>query len=149
MRNIAAISIMALIVYVVWLVGTTLPPGPLFGPDPDAAYKRAMSAPSPTVVPRGALPGLSMVFKAFNTSAGGALAEMDLTFYNGNDFDVKDAKVKCSFVGASGTAIRSSTEVIYQSFLAGKTVQVRKVSFGIIPNQTKSASCELLSASKL
>ena len=148
MRNIAAIGIMGLIVYVVWLIGFSLPTG--YGAqDPDAAYKRAMSAPPPTVVPKGALPGLSMVVQKFGTSAGGALANIDMTFHNANEFSVRDAVVKCSFLGASGSVIRSRTETVYEAFNPREPKTVRKVNFGIIPDQAKTVDCTIVSASKI
>jgi hypothetical protein len=103
--------------------------------------------PQRTEVPRPQGPIAKFKMKNFNWHRGGfdTVAIVDFTFQNDNDVAVKDALVACDFFAASGTALGTLTQTIYQKFKPRGLTRASNISMGFLHSQARSAHCDVLS----
>lgn len=76
------------------------------------------------------------------------VAVVDFTIKNNNTTPIKDIEVACDAVAASGTALGTVRETIYETIAPQKTKRVRDLNMGFIHTQTKSIGCRITAVSQ-
>lgn len=83
----------------------------------------------------------------FNWSKGGFDSVMigHFTIKSALQFEVRDIKIACVTAGASGTALSTVQQTIYDYVPAKSTKRFPNVNMGFINTQSASANCQILS----
>jgi hypothetical protein len=101
------------------------------------------SAPDPHET---AVSSLSLENIKWHTDGFGTVMMLDATVKNSGSRSVKDVKIECDSFGKSGTKVDTNTKVIYDTFPAKKTTNVKNFNMGFINSQAASSSCSVVDA---
>ena len=103
--------------------------------------------PRPTAVPSQAHDALTLESFRATVSAGGSLLNISGQIVNSDARERRDVGIECAQNGASGTAIRTRRETLFEVIPANGRKDFRNISIGIADPQMKSVTCRIVSAS--
>jgi hypothetical protein len=66
------------------------------------------------------------------------------TVKNGNDFDVKDLRVRCEAFGKSGTRIDRNTRTVFDVVKAKGTKKLPEMNLGFVNSQAAKLACDIV-----
>jgi len=81
------------------------------------------------------------------TGAGMGVLEVDFVVFNGNNFPVKDLTIACDTFGQSGTKIDTKTQKVFSSVPPKTDWNIKRISFGFVNPQSRTAACRITALS--
>jgi hypothetical protein len=95
-------------------------------------------------------PGFRVSISGQSWKKGGfdSIGLMSFTLSNGNDYQVKDVAIVCTFYGNSGTELGFRTHTLYEIIRPADRRSFSGVNIGFIPSQSSKGGCEVVSASR-
>lgn len=72
----------------------------------------------------------------------GTVALTDLRIKNGRDAPIRDIAISCQFFAPSGTMVGNTTQTVYRSVAAGKTISVKDLNLGFVHSQAIKMACQ-------
>jgi hypothetical protein len=95
-------------------------------------------------------PGFRVSISGQSWKKGGfdSIGLMSFTLKNGNDYQVKDISIVCTFYGNSGTELGARTHTLYETIRPSDKRTFSGVNIGFIPSQSSKGGCDVVSASR-
>jgi hypothetical protein len=116
----------------------------------DASAKKAAAEEAERARLEAIPPGFRVSISAQSWKTGGfdSIGLMSFTLKNGNDYQVKDISIVCTFYGNSGTELGERTHTLYEIIRPRDKRTFSSVNIGFIPSQSSRGGCGVVSASR-
>ena len=92
---------------------------------------------------------VSIVRLEWNKGGFGTVMLATFGVHNGNQYAVKDVKIRCDLAGNSGTTIGSVQQTVFELIPANQTRTFEQVNMGFVRSQASKAVCGVASVTTL